>query len=117
MAATSAKDRYTEEMEQKLEDLRTEFQQLELEQMKKGEVEARAKLAAAKKAVDKKRREAEDRLDTIRRASTSGWEDARDELDKAREELQSSIDRARKDFEGILEEEEEEEKATANASD
>lgn len=108
MAGDAPKAEFTEKMEEQLEALRTKFQEMELEQMKKGEVAARAKLSAAKKAVERKRKEVEDRLDTVRRASANAWEEARDGVDAAWEELQDAIERARKDFEGTLEEEDEE---------
>lgn len=116
MASAGDKDAYTRKMEERLEGLRQEFQQLELEQMKKGEVEARAKLAAAKKSVRKKRKQTEGRLDSVRRAGAGGWEDARTQLDESLTELQGEVERARRDFEGTLEEDEEaDEEAHAGA--
>ena len=107
MAADTPKAEFTESMEARLDELRTRFQEMELEQMKKGEIEARAKLADAKKRFEKKRRDVENRLDTVRRASSNAWEDARDGLESAWGELTDAVERAQKDFEGTLEEEEE----------
>lgn len=108
MATETPKAEFTDNMEEQIEELRKEFQELELEQMKKGEVTARAKLADAKSAFEKKRRDVENRLDTVRRASSNAWDEAREGLDSAWDELRESVERARKDFEGTLEEDEEE---------
>lgn len=98
----------TDRIEQGLERLREEFLQLELDQMRKGEIEARAKLANAKKAVGEKRAEVADRLDTVRKASGAVLEEARVGLQAAWKELRDAVERARDDFEGRLAEEEEE---------
>lgn len=112
MASDKPKAEFTDTMAQRLDELHREFQELELEQMRKGEVKARAKLAAAKKSIAGKRKEVEDRLDTVRRASANAWEEARDGVEAAWQELRDAVDRARKDFEGTLEEETEEKKAS-----
>ncbi len=91
----------------RLESLRRDFQALELEQMKKGEVEARAKLASAKKDVTKKRDAARRSVDGIRGSSAALSDEDRQEVENALDELEAAVERARRDFEGTLEEDEE----------
>lgn len=100
----------------RLESLRREFQALELEQMKKGEVEARAKLANVKKDVDKKRDAARRSIDGIRGSGASLSDEEHQGVEDSLDELEAAVERARKDFEGTLEEEEEEEQAEDEAA-
>lgn len=108
MAGGESKEQFAEEMEERLDTLWARFQAMELEQMRKGEIEARAKLARAKKEVKKRRREVERRLDAVRDARPGAWEEAGEEAREAWAKLDEEVERAQHDFEGTLEEQEEE---------
>ena len=96
---TATRANFTKRLEEKVENLRKRFQTLELEQMRKGELEARKKLEKAQEAVSEKREEVRKRLDRARRASSDAWDDAREGLESAWTELQEAVARAREDFE------------------
>jgi septation ring formation regulator EzrA len=112
MAGGESKEQFAEEMEEQLDTLWARFQAMELEQMRKGEIEARAKLARAKKQVKKRRREVERRLDAVRDSRAGAWEEAGEDAREAWAELEEQVERAQRDFEGTLEEEEEEAEAS-----
>jgi hypothetical protein len=109
MAGEESKEQFAEAMEERLDTLWARFQAMEMEQMRKGEIEARAKLARAKKEVKKRRREVERRLDAVRDARSGAWEEARDEAREAWSGLEDEVERAQRDFEGTLEQEQEQE--------
>lgn len=102
---------FTEKLEARLEEARREFQKMELEQMKKGEVEARAILARAQKRFEERRATVEKELRRARKASGGAWKEIRGGLESAWDEFRSSIERARAEFEGEEFEEDEEEKS------
>lgn len=91
---------YTEKVERLLEDAKKRFQELELEQMRKGEVEARAALAKAQKRFDQRRKEVESELKRARTSSQSAWDDVKDGLESAWGELIESVNHARDEFRG-----------------
>ena len=97
---TTKQAEYTERLERKLEALREDFLALELEQMRKGEIEARAQLQTAKKAIEEKRALVEDKLDRARKVSANAWDEAREGLESAWGELRGAFDRARAEFQG-----------------
>lgn len=96
---------FTNEVEERLETLRQKFQEMELSQMRKGEMEARAKLADAKKEIDRKRQSARQKLHEARKASENAWADLKEGLGAALTELSDAVERAHRSFEGIEEEE------------
>lgn len=105
----SEPDTYVSRIQEKLDTLKREFLDLELEQMRKGEISARQKIEKAKKAIAQRRRELEQRIASARDAAPSAWDEMKDGMEAAWGELREAVDRARADFEGELEEREEEE--------
>ena len=103
MTAAITKAEYTAKMERFLEDMGTRFQKLELEQMKKGEVEARARLAEAQKRFAEKKNDLETRLSKLRKAGDDSWSELKTGIDSAWNELESAFDRARTSFAEELE--------------
>lgn len=97
---------FTSQMEERLDELASRFQEMEIEQMKKGEIEARQKLEAAKKSLAGKRREFEKQLERAGRVSDDAWDDVSDALRNAWTDMKEAVERARADFAGELEEEE-----------
>jgi hypothetical protein len=77
-----------------------EFQDLELEQMRRGEIEARARLAKVKRGVDEKRTEVQQSLHQARKASESAWDEARAGFEAAWGELRAAVERARRELSG-----------------
>jgi|GEM_PF-5694884 len=100
MTDTPERAEFTSQMEQRLEELGRRFQEMEIEQMKKGEVEARQKLEAAKKSVTEKRNDFENELRRARKVSDDAWDDVSDTLRTAWTEMKEAIDRARTEFDG-----------------
>lgn len=107
---------YTNKLERLLDDARTRFQKMELEQMKKGEVEARATLARAQEQVEKKRKAFEKEVRKVRNSSREAWEKLQEGADSAWEEFNAAIEAARAEFAGEAAEADEEEKAGAGAN-
>ena len=107
MATTTEQDELTQTVEEHLEALRKRFQDLELEQMRKGEIAARAKLDEAKEAVRQKRSQLESQLRRARKASGNAWNEAREGLESAQSELEEAVDRAAQSFAGTLEDDDE----------
>lgn len=107
---------YTKKLERLLDDAKNRFQQMELDQMKKGEVEARAQLAHAQKEVRQKREAFEKELKRVRNSSRDAWEKLQEGADSAWDDLQAAVEAARAEFAGEVVEEEEEETAGAGAS-
>lgn len=105
---TTDQAEFTNRFEEKVTDTLKEFQQLEIEQMRKGEIEARAKLADAKKAVNAKRDAMKKRLRSARKASRDAWSDAKAGVESAWDELTEAVSDARDSFEGVEDAEEEE---------
>jgi hypothetical protein len=99
----------TQAFETRLEDVRRRFQKMELEQMKKGEVEARAVLARAQKRFEGRRADVESRLKKARGASGSAWDEIRKGLEEAYTSLEDSLERARAEFAGESVDDDEEE--------
>ena len=87
-------------MERRLDDLGRRFQQMEIEQMKKGEVEARQKLEAAKKSVAEKSEQFERKLARARRVGDDAWAEVSDALRGAWVEMKEAVDRAQAEFAG-----------------
>lgn len=100
MTDTPERAEFTSQMEQRLDELGRRFQEMEIEQMKKGEVEARQKLEAAKKSVTEKRNEFESQLRRARKVSDDAWDDVSDTLRNAWTEMKEAVDRARAEFDG-----------------
>lgn len=95
---TPPRAEFTERMEERLEELKRDFQKLELDQMKKGELEARKRLEAAKKSVEQKRAEFQKELRRARSVSDKAWDDVSETLRNAWTEMKEAVDRARTDF-------------------
>lgn len=93
--------KFTEEMESRIHDILEEFHTMELTEMRKGEIEARARLAKAKKTFEQKRDAMRRTLAKARKASEGAWDEARDGLEAAWGELRESVDRARAQFDGV----------------
>jgi len=91
---------FTDTLESRIDTAVKEFQDLELEQMRKGEIKARAKLADAKKIVDEKRADASKSLASARRASAAAWDEAKTGLQAATTELGSAVERVRAELTG-----------------
>jgi multidrug resistance efflux pump len=89
---------FTESIERRIDGLIRQFQEMELEEMRKGEVKARAKLAEAKKTFDQKRRHARESLSEARSASVAAWEEAKAGLQTAWTDLDRAVERAREEF-------------------
>jgi hypothetical protein len=89
---------FTENLEQRIESLVQEFQEMELEQMRRGEMQARAKLADVKKIVDGKRESARKSLAFAHKASAAAWGDAKEGLQSAWRELRDAVQTARDEF-------------------
>ncbi|MEQ8331378.1 MAG: hypothetical protein RH859_13040 [Longimicrobiales bacterium] len=111
MADPEQRAKFTDQIEEQVEALRRKFQEMELSQMRKGELEARALLADAKKAVSRQRTEAARRVASARKASAAGWNDVKEGLQTALDDLSEAVERAHRRFEGIEEDEESEETA------
>jgi hypothetical protein len=91
---------FTDALESRIDAALQEFQDLELNQMRKGEIKARAKLADAKKLIDEERANARKSLSSARRASAAAWDEAKTGLQAAATELHAAVKRARADFAG-----------------
>lgn len=115
MTPVVTKAEYTEKLQRLLDDANKRFQKMELEQMRKGEVEARAILARAQEDVAKKRDALESQLKKVRKAGDSSWEKLKDGLDDAWGEFHDALEDAEAEFNGELEEEKEKEPAGAGA--
>jgi len=90
----------TNAFEERLEEARREFLDLEIEHMRQGEIEARQRIEKARKVVEEKRAAIEGALETARGAGRAAWEDARDGLESAWTELRSALDDVREEFSG-----------------
>lgn len=90
----------TREIESRVQDLAREFLDLELAQMRKGEIEARRKIERAKKDISAKRKELKSRLSAATDAAPTAWDDTREGVEAAWEDLREAVDRARRDFAG-----------------
>lgn len=88
----------TDAFEEHLEEARRQFLDLEIEHMKKGEVEARQEIEKARKAVEQKRSQLERALETARDAGTSAWSEAKEGLESAWGELQDAMEEVRSNF-------------------
>jgi hypothetical protein len=98
--AKTQRAEFTNDIERRITDLMTEFQDLELKQMRKGEVEARARLASVKKLVDEKRGNAKRSLASAQRASSAAWDEAKAGLESAWTELRDAVQRAHAELSG-----------------
>lgn len=86
-------------MQERLNDLGRRFQEMEIAQMKKGEIEARQKLEAANAIVGEKRQEFERQLRRASSVSDEAWNEVSEALRSAWTEMKEAIDRAQADFE------------------
>jgi len=87
-------------MKTRFDALAEEFQQLELDQLKKGEIEARQKLEKANESFAEKRSEFERQLSRAGKVSDEAWDDVNDALQTAWADIRQAVDHARKDFAG-----------------
>lgn len=99
-ATTQDRAEFTEQMEKRFVSLGREFQEMELEQLRKGELDARKKLEKAKKWVNRTRGEFENQLGRARKVSDEAWDDVSDSLRDAWTEMKEAVDRARREFAG-----------------
>ena len=98
MDRTTERQTYTEQIEQRIKATLREFQEMELEQMRKGEIEARARLARVKSGVDEKRTVAQRKLHRARKATADAWVEAKAEVEDAWRELRDEVDHARQEL-------------------
>ncbi len=87
-------------METRFESLTREFKELEIAQMKKGEIEARQKLDKAKQWVAKTRSDFRKELDRAGEVSDQAWTEVSETLRSAWTEMKESVERARTEFDG-----------------
>ena len=90
----------TDLFDKRLAKLKRAFLELELEQMRKGEIEARQRLARAKKAVEDRQTAFERAMSQARTATGNAWQEAKDGLDSAWDELADAVEAAREEFAG-----------------
>lgn len=90
---------FTEQMEERLISLTRDFKEMEIAQMKKGEIEARQKLQKAKQWVSKTRADFQAELDRARKVSDQAWSEVSETLRSSWTEMKESVDRARSEFE------------------
>jgi len=95
---TEPRAEFTEQITTRIDALLREFQEMELEQMRKGEIEARAKLAEVKKTFNRKRDAMKKQLEQAGNASSAAWDDARKGVESAWDELRAAMDHARSEF-------------------
>jgi len=105
-ATETPRAEFTDDIETRFEELGRTFQRMEIEQMKKGEIEARQKLESAKASFARRKAEVEKQIDRARKVSDEAWDDVRETLQTAWDDLAETVDHARRDFAGELEEEE-----------
>lgn len=86
-------------MEERLISLTRDFKEMEIAQMKKGEIEARQKLQKAKQWVSKTRADFQAELDRARKVSDQAWSEVSETLRSSWTEMKESVDRARSEFE------------------
>ena len=96
--ATTQRAELTEQFTKRVNDAIREFQDLELEQMRRGEIKARAKLADVRRSYVKKRDAMKDELEKATKASSAAWSDAKAGVESAWTELRAAIDAARSEF-------------------
>lgn len=96
----SKADTFVGEIQSRLDDLKREFLDLELEQMRKGEIAARQELEKVKKSVATRRQELEKRLSDARSASGAALGDLQEGVTSAWSELREAVDAARDTFRG-----------------
>jgi len=82
-------------MEQRLEDIGERFQELELEYMKTGEIEARAKLEKVRSSVIQKTGDVRNQLVAVRKAGDEALEEAKEGVTNAWSELSEAVEGAR----------------------
>ena len=92
---TSERAAYTERFERRIKEALRDFRDIELEQMGRGEVEARARLVAWKGSIHEKRVAAQERPSEARHASAAAWSEARAGVEAAWVELRDAVARAR----------------------
>lgn len=96
--ATTQRAELTEQFTERLNDAIREFQDLELEQMRRGEIKTRAKLADVRKSYVKNRDAMKAELEMATKASSAAWGDAKAGAESAWKELRAGIDEARSEF-------------------
>ncbi len=84
-----------------MESVGKRFQELELTAMKAGEVNARAKIEKARHAITEKRDAVERRLQAVRKATDSAFDEAREGVVAAWSELNEAFEKARDELEGV----------------
>lgn len=110
---TEQRAEFTEQIETRINEIMREFQDLELEQMRKGEIKARAKLANIRGGFVAKRKAVKDQLEQARKASSAAWADSKQGLESAWDELRSALEEARREFSDTEEQPEAEEGSRA----
>ena len=95
---TKEAETYINEIQMRLQSLKREFLDLELEQMRKGEISARQKIERAKRDITPKRKQLEEQLSQAREAPASSWEETREGVESAWTDLRGAVDAAREDF-------------------
>ncbi len=96
--ATTQRAELTEQFTERVNDAIREFQGLEMKQMGRGEIKARAKLAAVRKNYVEKRDAMKDQLAKASKASSAAWSDAKAGVEAAWDEFRAAIDEARSEF-------------------
>lgn len=89
---------FTKEIENRVDDVLREFQDMELKQMRKGEIKARAKLAEVRKGFSAKRDNVRKALEEATKASSAAWTDVRGGVESAWEDLHTALEEARAQF-------------------
>jgi phage host-nuclease inhibitor protein Gam len=95
---TTPRAELTEQFTERVNDAIREFHDLEMEQMRRGEIKARAKLADVRKSYVEKRDAMKDALEKATKASSAAWSDASAGLESAWSELRAALDEARAEF-------------------
>ena len=76
------------------------FQEMELEQLRKGEMSARKKLEKAQGWVENARADLERRLERVRKSGAAAGDELREGAESAWTDLEAAVDRARREFAG-----------------
>lgn len=95
---TKKAEAFVNDIEMRLQSLKREFLELELRQMRRGELSARKKIERAKKSIVAKRKELETRLSEAREVPPADWDGVREGVEAAWTELREAVDQAREDF-------------------
>ncbi len=104
---TTQRAELTEQFTERMNAAIREFQDLELEQMRRGEIKARAKLSEVRKSYVRKRDAMKHELAKASKAGSAAWSDAKAGVESAWDELRAAIDEARSEFSDESDEEKE----------